>query len=133
MPDVTIAIGDRSFVVACQEGEEPYLHAAAGLLDKEAQGLVSMGARLTQERMLLMAGLMLADKTLSTDEELKALEDKIAQQAAEIDQLQDRPAPLPERVEVEVQVPTLPEGVVARMSNLADEAEALANRLEANG
>ena len=76
----------------CQEGEEDYLHAAASLLDREAEGLVATGARLTQERMLLMAGLMLADKTLSTEEDFKTLEKRLAQQAAVIDELQDRPA-----------------------------------------
>lgn len=130
MPDVTISIGGRNFIVACQEGEEQYLHSAASLLDREAQSLASGGARLTQERMLLMAGLLLADKALSTEEELKSLEARLSQQAALIDELQDRPAPPPERIEVEVQVPTLPEGTVARLSSLADQAEAIAQRME---
>ena len=132
MPDVTITIGQRSFVVACQEGEEDYLHAAASLLDREAQGLVASGARLTQDRMLLMSGLMLADKTLSSEEDFKALEQRLAAQAATIDELQDRPAPPPERVEVKVEVPVLPSDAVERIRLLADQAEALADRLEAN-
>ena len=33
MPDVTIKIGDRSFEVACQEGEEHFLQSAAAMLD----------------------------------------------------------------------------------------------------
>lgn len=130
MPDISISIGGRNFIVACQEGEEQYLHSAAGLLDKEALTLSAGGARLTQERMLLMAGLLLADKALSTEEELKSLEARLAQQAALIDELQDRPAPPPERVEVEVQVPTLPEGTLGRLSSLADQAEAIAERME---
>lgn len=133
MPDVTIAIGGRSFVVACQEGEERYLHAAAKLLDVEAEGLAASGARLTQERMLLMAGLMLADKALSTDEEFKALEKRVAQQAAQIDDLQDRPDVAPRevevRVEVPVEVPVLPEGALTRMADLADQAEEIAAQL----
>ena len=39
MPDVTISIGGRQFQVSCQEGEEDYLHAAAKMLDDEAQVL----------------------------------------------------------------------------------------------
>ena len=38
--EVEISIGGRSFDVACQEGEEHYLIAAARLLDGEAQVLV---------------------------------------------------------------------------------------------
>ena len=37
MPEVPIQIGGRTFNVACQEGEEHFLHAAASLLDNEAK------------------------------------------------------------------------------------------------
>jgi len=60
MPDVSVSIGGRSFAVTCQEGEERFLHAAAALLDREAQPLVASMGRLPEGRMLLMAGLMLA-------------------------------------------------------------------------
>ena len=33
MPEVTISIGGRNFDVACQDGEEQYLHSAAKMLD----------------------------------------------------------------------------------------------------
>ena len=33
MPEVKVAIGGREFGVACQEGEEHYLHSAAAMLD----------------------------------------------------------------------------------------------------
>ena len=36
MPEVQIEIGGRAFSVACQDGEEPYLQAAARMLDTEA-------------------------------------------------------------------------------------------------
>ncbi|MEP1732008.1 MAG: cell division protein ZapA, partial [Sulfitobacter pontiacus] len=39
MPEVSISIGGRQFEVSCQEGEEDYLHAAAKMLDDEAQVL----------------------------------------------------------------------------------------------
>ena len=62
MPEVTINIGGRPFAVACQEGEEHYLRTAAKLLDDEAQVLANQAGRMPEARMLLMAGLMLADK-----------------------------------------------------------------------
>ena len=61
MPEVTIRIGGRAFDVSCQEGEESYLHAAARMLDDEAQVLSDQIGRMPEARMLLMAGLMLAD------------------------------------------------------------------------
>ena len=70
MSQVTIQIGGRSFDVVCQEGEESYLKSAAAMLDQEAQKLESSGARITESRMLLMAGLLLADRTAASEEKL---------------------------------------------------------------
>ena len=58
MPDVTISIGGRQFQVSCQEGEEDYLHAAAKMLDDEAQVLSDQVGRMPEARMLLMACLL---------------------------------------------------------------------------
>jgi cell division protein ZapA len=77
MSQVTIEIGGRSFEVVCQEGEEEYLHAAAAMLDEEAKKLDGGGARVTESRMLLMSGLLLADRTAAMEEKLK-LADKPA-------------------------------------------------------
>ena len=70
MSQVTIEIGGRSFDVVCQEGEESYLKTAAAMLDQEAQKLESAGSRITESRMLLMAGLLLADRTAASEEKL---------------------------------------------------------------
>jgi cell division protein ZapA len=72
MSQVTIEIGGRNFEVVCQEGEEEYLHAAAAMLDEEAKKLDGGGARVTESRMLLMSGLLLADRTAATEEKLKS-------------------------------------------------------------
>ncbi len=56
MPQVEIMIGGRSFEVACQDGEEPFLTSAAAMLDAEAQALSSQIGRMPEGRMLLMAG-----------------------------------------------------------------------------
>ena len=37
MPEVTISIGGRKFEIACQAGEEQFLHSAATIYDREAQ------------------------------------------------------------------------------------------------
>ena len=66
MSQVTIQICGRSFDVFCQDGEESYLKTAAAMLYQEAQKLESSGARITESRMLLMAGLLLADRTAAS-------------------------------------------------------------------
>jgi len=70
MPEQTITIGHKEFAVACQPGEEQFLLAAAAMLDAEARTLLSQIGRVPAERMLLMSGLMLADKTAAVEDKL---------------------------------------------------------------
>ncbi|MDR7125174.1 cell division protein ZapA [Pseudotabrizicola sp. 4114] len=119
MPDVTVSIGGRDFQVACQPGEEHFLRAAAALLDAEAEPLVQQMGRLPEARMLLMSGLMLADKTAAVEDENRQLKEKLAA-------LQARPVPAPEKVEV----PVIPPQVFETMAEIAARAEALADRVE---
>jgi cell division protein ZapA (FtsZ GTPase activity inhibitor) len=72
MPEITIHIGGRDFEVVCKDGEEPFLQSAAALLDTEAQALTGVMGRIPEARMLLMSGLMLADKTASLEDQLAA-------------------------------------------------------------
>ncbi|MEM8803210.1 MAG: cell division protein ZapA, partial [Pseudomonadota bacterium] len=74
MPEVNIKIGGRSFAVACQDGEEHFLQSAAALLDTEAKALMDQIGRLPESRMLLMAGLMLADKHAGSEDQMKQME-----------------------------------------------------------
>ncbi len=119
MPEVTIEIGSRKFDVACREGEEDYLHAAAKLLDDEARVLAEQVGRVPEARMLLMAGLMLADKTAAYADRIRELE-------AELERLRAAPAPEPDRIEV----PVVPEAVTEGLAELAARAEALADSVE---
>ena len=129
MPDVEITIGGRGFEVSCEPGEEPYLDAAARLLDTEADALSRQVGRLSEARMLLMAGLMLADKTAGLEERLSRLEDENAGLQEEIERLKAAAAPAapaPERIEV----PVIPERVLDSFDALAARAESLAGTIE---
>lgn len=119
MAELEITIGGRSFMVACQEGEEHFLRTAAAMLDTEAQPLVTQMGRLPEARMLLMAGLMLADRTASVEDQLRVLK-------ARVEELENQPAPEPQRVEIPVIPPQIPE----TLSEIAARAEALAAKVE---
>jgi cell division protein ZapA len=126
MPDVTIAIGGREFSVSCQEGEEHYLKAAASMLDREAEALNAQIGRLPEARMLLMAGLMLGDKTAGIEDQVKAAQARVAELEAALAEATTQPAPEPERVEV----PVIPDSVSDALAEIAARAEALAAKVE---
>jgi cell division protein ZapA len=126
MPEVTIKIGGRGFDVSCQEGEESYLHAAAKMLDDESQVLSDQIGRMPEARMLLMSGLLLADKTAAVEDKIKEVKAKLAEREAELEQLRGAPAPEPDRIEV----PVVPDAVTETLAELAARAEALAAEIE---
>ena len=127
MPQVEIKIGGRTFEVACQDGEEQFLQNAALMLDKEASHLAGQIGRMPEARMLLMAGLMLADKTANLETKLRESEGEAARLRAECEGLQSQPAPEPERVEV----PVIPAAITDALADIAAQAEALAAQVEA--
>ncbi|SIN86808.1 cell division protein ZapA [Vannielia litorea] len=126
MAEVDISIGGRTFQVACQEGEEHYLRGAAELLDREASALVKQIGRLPEARMLLMAGLMLADRTAAFEEKANAAEERLAAQDKLIEEMKAMPRPEPSRVEV----PVVPREVEEFLAELAARAESLAAQAE---
>ncbi len=126
MPEVEIKIGGREFSVACQEGEEHYLKSAAALLDAEASALTAQIGRLPEPRLLLMSGLMLADKTAGMEDQLRTAEAKLASMEAELETLRGAASPEPERVEV----PVIPDSVGESMADIAARVEALAEKVE---
>lgn len=125
MPEVTITVGGRPFDVACQGGEEHFLRSAAKLLDAEARVLVDQIGRMPEGRMLLMAGLMLADRLAGTEDQMRAQAAKMAKLETELAELRSRPAPAPARIEV----PVLPRAVTDTLAEIAARSEALAAAL----
>jgi cell division protein ZapA len=103
MVDLTIA--GRTYQVACREGEEDNLRAAARLVDgKSREALAGLGT-LSEARQFLFASLLLADQLIDDKPEAPA------------------PAATP--------APAGPDpAVILRAESLADRLESLANALE---
>jgi cell division protein ZapA len=116
MPDLEVMIGGKGFQVSCQPGEEHFLRSAAAMLDAEATPLIAQLGRLPESRMLLMAGLMLADKTAAVEDELRALRARIAE-------LEERPVTVRD-------VAVIPPLVIETLAEIAARAEAMAERVE---
>ena len=104
MVDLTIA--GRTYQVACREGEEESLRAAARLVDgKSREALAGLGT-LSEARQFLFASLLLADQLID-------------------DKPGAAPPPPP---------PARPDpAVVLRAESLAERLESLADALEAEG
>ncbi|MEO8241040.1 MAG: cell division protein ZapA [bacterium] len=119
MPELEITIGGRSFFVSCRSGEEHFLNAAAKMLDTEAQPILQSMGRLPEPRMLLMAGLMLADRTAAVEDEVRSLKAKVAE-------MEGRTTPEREKIEV----PVVPQEVTDTLAELAARAESLADQIE---
>lgn len=122
MPELKISIGGRDFEVACQAGEEHFLRSAAGMLDAEAAVLARQIGRIPESRMLLMAGLMLADKTAGLEDQLRGALDRAEAAEAALEAARANPA--------RIEVPVIPAEVTDTLAEIAARAESLADRVE---
>lgn len=62
MSNLTLAIGGRSFTIACADGEESHIETLGRLIDEKVSASGATGQ--TESRMLLYAALMLADEVV---------------------------------------------------------------------
>jgi len=95
------------------------------MLDDEARVLSDQVGRMPEARMLLMAGLLLADKTASVEDRIAEVRAELAEREAELTSLRNTKIE-PERIEV----PVVPQGVKDTLAEIAARAEALAAEIE---
>ena len=126
MPEVTIKIGDRPFKVACPAGEENQLEAASAKLNVEAKVLIAHSGRVPESQMLLMSGLMLADRAIALEEKVKASEVEMNS----LRQSNKNITPEIKTVIKEVKVTAVPEELLESLAELSARAEAAADDLE---
>jgi cell division protein ZapA len=79
MPEVTVEVAGRSYRLGCGEGEEQHLLALAARVDGEAARLGQSLGQMGEGRLLLMSGLMLADRLSEAEAALRAAERRAAQ------------------------------------------------------
>ncbi|HEY4071459.1 MAG TPA: cell division protein ZapA [Sphingomicrobium sp.] len=69
---IDISIAGRSYQVACREGEEENLRAAARLVDGKSREALSGLGTLSEARQFLFASLLLADQLIDKSPEAAA-------------------------------------------------------------
>ena len=83
MSEVEISIGGRKYTIACNPGEEKDVLAASEELDKEAKNIINSLGKVSDVKLLLMAGLMIGGS-------LKKVEKEFYEKSKEIVELQNK-------------------------------------------
>jgi cell division protein ZapA len=77
MAHVIVQVNGRPYTMQCPEGEEEHLRELAQLLDNEVQRVKSSVGNVGDIRMLVMAGLMVADRLSEAIRRIEILEEQV--------------------------------------------------------
>jgi cell division protein ZapA len=83
MAHVIVQVNGRPYTMQCAEGEEAHLRELADLLDAEVQRVKTNVGNVGDIRMLVMAGLMVADRLSEAINKIQLLEHQVAELRAE--------------------------------------------------
>lgn len=81
MPLVTVTINERNYAIACDEGQEAHLQELAAHVDAKARELLKTAGQPGEQRLLLMAALLIADEYFESRAELERRAQEIAETA----------------------------------------------------
>ncbi len=107
------------------------------MLDTEAQTLSTQIGRMPESRMLLMAGLLLADKTAALEDKLREAETLNAEISHTIARMEARglteeaAVPDPDTAPAAGEEPALSDEIAGLLEEIAEQSEGLAVALEA--
>ena len=94
MGQVAVTVNGRSYAVACDDGQEARIRQLAQSLDAKVGGLTARLGQAGESRLLVLAGLVLADELAEAREALKAAQSaadsEAAAAAAGVDALAER-------------------------------------------
>ena len=62
MTDVTIEINQRGYQIVCEDGQEEHLTRLGEFLEKRLQDVIATVGQVSQDQLLVMAGLLIADE-----------------------------------------------------------------------
>lgn len=90
MGQVSVSLNGRAYLLECDDGEEEHLLKLAETLEAQIKTLKARFGQIGDERLMLMAGLMVADELAETRaklDEVNATLDDIRQNSASTDEL----------------------------------------------
>lgn len=72
MPLVNVMVNARAYTIACDEGEEEHLKSLAAYVDDKVRELLGTVGQVGDQRLLLMAALLIADENHDLAQRLEA-------------------------------------------------------------
>jgi cell division protein ZapA len=90
MPLVNVMVNGRAYTIACDEGEEEHLKELAGHVDSKVRELLGSVGQVGDQRLMLMAALLLADEHHTVTAQLAALKGEVAGLGGARDELDKR-------------------------------------------
>ena len=90
MPLVNVMVNGRAYTIACDEGEEEHLKELAGHVDSKVRELLGSVGQVGDQRLMLMAALLLADEHHAVTAQLEALKSEVAGLTGARDELDKR-------------------------------------------
>jgi cell division protein ZapA len=118
MPQVIVHVNDRPYPMMCDEGEEEHVAELAAFLDSEVATLKKTFGQAGDSRLLLMAGLVVADRLSEALRKIETLQE-------EVDSLKDARSAVVERGRsVEDALAEKLEAAAARIEGLSSEINA---------
>ncbi len=120
MAHVSVTVNARSYTLACDDGEEEHLKQLAGYLDHHIQELADNIGPVGETRLMLMAGLMVAD-------ELSGALDRLNKVEQELKDLRDS------REEISTRMRSAEREASKALDSAAERLEQIAKRLAGAG
>lgn len=89
MPSVSVTINGKNYRMACDEGQEAHLEMLAEKLDSYVSGLKGTFGDIGDQRLVVMAGIMVTDEMMELSKRIEKLEASLADAKSQTD-LQSR-------------------------------------------
>jgi cell division protein ZapA len=83
MPQVAVQINGKTYRMACDEGQEAHLLDLAQRFDKTIDGLKGSFGEIGDQRLTVMAGVMVTDELVEARHKIRGLEAELASIRAE--------------------------------------------------
>ena len=90
MAEVNIKVGERSYTVECDQGEEDAVQSAAKDFDAEAQSILGGVGKVPEAKLLLMAGLMLGGRLKAQEKNFHNQNQKVQALEGQVQDLKAR-------------------------------------------